>query len=339
MSQNIDIMQKLWDSHDPKQTILDLINNNISLQNNIRKLQFLYDTLEKEHLMENAILKRSKLAPLIDNQGKKIIIRDDKKDLITQYILEGYYLTSEILQQLNLIDKVNYVFTYIDDKGNYTRLGDIHLTIDNVRLEAASSKRGHYSLRLKQSSLLAQKRTEEEKEKDIIINRHFQKFSEPFYKHEKAGTGWKINKGVLAETFERHWENLNHSFENVSNVHENDIESVGTRWWMYRQSSGNAAYYTGPDTMHSQVKNANASFIDNLNTVLNTMSAILIIVNPQQQVPELAEKLKKAFQASPEKPTLNRKIWDNLSDEVKNEIKQEIGLENLTIKGSNIFFS
>ena len=334
-----DLVQKVWDTQDPKQTILNLITNNYSLQENIKKLKNVYNILEREQLMTEVTLKRSKLAPLIDQKGKKIIIKDDKKDLITQQILDAYYLTSEILQQLNLINNVDYVFTYIDDNGNYQRLGNIHLTINDVRLEAASSKRGYYSLRLKQSSLLAKQKTEEEKRKDIIINRHFQKFAEPFYEHEKKGS-WRVNKGVLAETFERHWENLNHSFENLNIPSgDTDIESVGKRWLMYRQSSGNAAYYTGPDTMYAQVKNANASFVDNLNTVLNTMEAVLAITDPTKEIPNLAESLKKAFQASPDKQSMNKKIWDALSDTVRAEIQKELNFTEVIAKGNNVFFT
>lgn len=88
----------------------------------------------------------------------------------------------------------------------------------------------------------------------------------------------------------------------------NDLESKGARWQMYRLSSGNAAYYTGPDTLYAQVKNANASLIDNVNTVLNTMDALIQLFDNTISVENLAENLQRAFVASPEGENMATKI-------------------------------
>lgn len=338
----IDLMNSIWNSSNPQQEVKKLIESNIILKNNLQELKQIYTELHAQGIIQKAIIKRSKLSLLLDNLGEKIILNDSvNKELILEQILKAYHLTSKILQQLGLIKEVKYTFTFIDNNGNFIRAEDMTLDISDVRLEAASKGRG-YSIRLKQESIKAKiNASSTSAEVNARINTHFQKFAEPFYEHQnRSNTNWKINKGVLAETFERHWENLQHTIEHPEKLHDGtpDLESIGTRWLMYRQSSGSDPYFTGPDTMYAQVKNANASFIDNIDTVLNTMNAIIQITENANNIKNLTQKLERAFMASPEKKNISNKIWKDLDEMTRQEIIKAFNATSAKKKGNMIIF-
>ena len=340
INNGIDLMNSIWTSSNPQQEVSKLINSNIELKQNLVLLKQIYNRIHTQSIVQTAIMKRSKLSSLLNNSGKRIIINEDSnKELILQDMFEAYHLTSKILQQLGLISEVKYTFTFIDNNGNFMRADNLTLDIHDVKLEQASRGRG-YSIRLQQEAIKAKiNASAVSKETDAKVNMHFQKFAKPFYDHEKnSSTNWKINKGVLAETFERHWENLQHNIENLHGFKDSDIESVGTRWWMYRESSSSNPYFTGPDTMYSQVKNANASFIDNINTILNTMTAIIQITENANNIPNLVQKLEKAFLTSPQKKSIGEKIWKDLDLKTQEEIMKKLGSTKAIKKGNTIIF-
>lgn len=305
-------------------------------------------------IQEAKLTRRSSLSGLLEGKGNRLIINEDTdKDLVTKALFEGYHLTSEILQEIEFIDKVNYTFTYTDSKGRFHRAGDMALDVSFVKLEAASKGRG-WSLRMNSSIVKAKIAAQSAgKEIDAMINLHFQKFAEPYFEYERNNnTGQKINNGILAEAFERHWENMQHSLQGDpsqfnKNSIGNDLESEGSRWQLQRQSSGNAPYYTGPDTLYAQVKNANASLIDNVNTVLNTMDALIKLFDNTLSEQNLAENLQKAFQASPEASNITAKIQDGIQEQERQDILEEVAYElgttsnnvSVTKKGNKIIFN
>ena len=340
-----EIFQILKDSMNPNEVARQLINQHPEVNNKVKRLKDLKAELYQQNLIaQTKLSKRSTLFGLLDGKGNKIIVDNDTdKQLIVNTILEGYHLTSEILQDLGFIDKVTYTYTYIDSKGQFHRAGDMILDASSVKLEAASRGRG-YSLRMNSSAVQAQIAAKSSgSETDALINLHFQKFAAPYFEYEQHNnTDWKINKGVLAEAFERHWENMQHSLNRDNSQFEknaigNDLESVGARWWMYRLSSGSAAYYTGPDTLYAQVKNANASLIDNVNTVLNTMDAIIRLFDETLDIENIAEHLERAFVAAPDKMNIPTKIWNGLKENVQNEILEAVSsLSNVPMENIKI---
>ena len=338
-----EVWKALEEASNPYLVINNLLNQHPEVKDKIERLKELKNKLKIANLVEEAkVTKRSTLFGLLDGKGNKLIVNGDSDtQLIVETVLEGYHLTSEILQDIEFIDKVTYTYTYIDNKGRFHRAGDMKLDISSVKLEAASRGRG-YSLRMRSSIVQAQIAAKSSGEEvDALINLHFQKFAEPFFQYEQNNkTGWKINKGVLAEAFERHWENLHHSMDKSPTQFEkntigNDLESKGTRWWMYRLSSGSAAYYTGPDTMYAQVKNANASLIDNVNTVLNTMDALIKLFDKTIDIENLTNNLKRAFQASPDGENISTAIWDGLEEQEREEILEEVA-EELNTSMNNV---
>lgn len=338
-----EIFQILKEANDPNKVAKEIIDKHPEVKNKVQKLKDLKNELYQKNLIaQTKLTKRSTLFGLLEGKGNKIIVDNDTdKQLIVNNILEGYHLTSEILQDLGFIDKVTYTYTYIDSKGQFHRAGDMILDVSSVKLEAASRGRG-YSLRMNSSAVQAQIAAKSSgSETDALINLHFQKFAEPYFQYEaNNNTDWKINKGVLAEAFERHWENMQHSLNNDNSQFEknsigNDLESIGERWWMYRLSSGSAAYYTGPDTLYAQVKNANASLIDNVNTVLNTMDAIIRLFEDTLNIQNIAEHLERAFVAAPDKMNVPIKIWNGLEQDVKDSLLEAVA-NSAGVNSSNI---
>lgn len=335
------ILDLAIDDQDLKEHIQELISQDKELQINLQKLKQLYQDLQKEYIIQKVKLgKSSKLSNLLSGQGNKINITEDiDKDRILNQILEGYHLTSVILQELKIIRKVNYTITYMDNKGNFKRIGNMEVTPDMLRLEEASKGRG-YSLRLREGVVKGKiEAAKTNDEAEALLNLHFQTFAKPFFDYEaNNNTHWKANRGVIAEAFERHWEKLKHTMEHPEQMSPNDIESIGTRWWMYRLSSGSDPYFTGPDTMFAQVKNANASFIDNLNTVINTMNAIILLTDRTNDIEDLLVKAKKAFQAEPQKMNYSKQIWDGLNETAQQEILDAVGAIGYTEKKNKIEF-
>lgn len=335
------LLDEVITDKDLTEHIQELIKNDKVLQENIEKLKKLKEDIFRDNIIQKVKLaKSSKLSDLLDQKGNKIIIQEETdKDKVVNQLLEGYHLTSIILQELNIIRKVDYTITYIDSKGVFHRLGNVEVTPDMVRLEAASKGRG-YSLRLQQSVIKAKMDAAKiDSNAEDILNKHFQLYAKPFFDYDAHNkTGWHVNKGVVAEAFERHWEKLQHSMDRPEQIQPTDIESIGARWWIYRMSSGSDPYFTGPDTLFAQVKNANASLIDNLNTVINTIDAILLLVDATNNVSELLMKAKKAFQANPQKMNISRKIWDGLEEDLRQEILASVGATGTKQKGNNIMF-
>lgn len=244
----------------------------------------------------------------------------DEENQIKKLIFEAYELTSSILQDLNLIRKIKNVVSFIDDDYNYVRIENFNFDINHVYLNPTASKRGkNYGLRLHFTEEEIQKMKQQQNYE--IINNHFYGFIEPFRKYEQNNkTGWKINKGVLAETFQRHWQK-NHGNYVQGNLPD-DFESEGRRWWMYRESSGSDPYFTGPDTDFAQVKNTNASLVSNVNTVVNTIKGILLLVDEKNLQNMSNENIEAIFKQKDLKPSISKKIYEGMDEKGKKEIER-----------------
>lgn len=244
------------------------------------------------------------------------------RKLAKECILILYHRTLEVLSILKLINKVNFTVTYIDNsKGKpiYTRL-------DNFVLDTTNTSLSGNALKMSESMIkkMAVKKWKDNYQIQDNINKHFQEFSEVYYDYaSNNNTGWKYNNGRIAEAFERHWENWNHTIKEAEQSLPKVQESEGRRWVIYKKSSGNAAYYTGPDTAYSQVKNQNATVIHNIETVLNATDFIFKLINGEINIPEKTNQIKKALSAK-ETTTISAKIWDGMSQTVKNQISMDL---------------
>lgn len=251
-------------------------------------------------------------------------------------IYEGYMLTSKILQELGIINPVDYTFTYNGPSG-FMRAKNLH--IDPQKDLAYEVHRGALIIRLKESNI-KNKILENQVSHNIAwVAEHYSKFMKPLQEAESKGK-FKINQGVASEAFERHWEELQHQIE-----HENqdDFGGIGRIWYLYRISSGNDPYYTGPDTATSQVKNANASIISNADTVLNTIQAVLKLIYTKTSSIEEAQALKAQYaqsftQKTAETQKISRDIWDSVDRDVQEMIMQQFGAKNATLTKKFVIF-
>lgn len=239
-------------------------------------------------------------------------IQDAEEGMQVQKIIfEVYELTSQVFADLGLIAPIRYTFIYQDpDTGTFYRSSDLVIDPEKDLTVEIRHSRSLVALRLKESAIktaLAEKiRSQEDQQWANDLSGHYYKFIAPFLEAQEraqkaaATSGkkkyWKMNQGVAAEAFERHLENLGHL--TGTPMTDADIGSVGERWILYKQSSGNDPYFTGPDTEYSQVKGANASIISNIETVLNALEAVLKIASietSQEGIKDIADSYRKSF--------------------------------------------
>lgn len=310
-----------------------------------QKLEYIKQELLSLNLLQKKnISKRTQLHHVLGvgnnlGLGFKIDMFKENTEYIAkvgQLIFSAYELTSEILQELKIISPVGYTFTYHGANKFYRSDNLIINPQEDLTFEV---HRNALTIRLKQSSIRAKLEAQNSAFRTDWISEHYKGFIEPYQEaQEKSTTGWQVNWGVASEAFERHWEMLQHSLEHPTGA---DYGSVGNRWQLYLQSSGNDPYYTGPDTALSQVKNANASMISNSETVLNTLEAVLKIVNTkvesQEAAKELTAKYSQAFKAkSGTTSKISKAIWDTLELDVQQELINIFG--GTTIKKNVVIF-
>lgn len=297
------------------------------VKKDIKKLKEIKKFLnEKKLIIKTDDQNKTKWSAILDNSyfldfGK---IRDSvKSKQLIQNFLQAYELTSKILQELKLIKPVTNILSFIDDEYNLVRLENITFKADHFYLNPQDISKGEgYGLRFKEAAFKEEIEAAKQKSSYQQINNHFQNFIKPFRDYEQNNaTGWKINKGVLSETFQRHWENFHINYIEGASLGD-DFESVGRRWWMYRESSGSDPYFTGPDTNIAQMKNVNASLVSNLNTVLNSIEGVLALTDEKLLAEKGQENIRKIFTQAPLKPTLNKKL-KYLPEDVKRLIFEE----------------
>ena len=238
-------------------------------------------------------------------------------------IYEGYMLTSKILQELGIINPVDYTFTYNGASG-FMRAKNLH--IDPQQDLTYEVHRGVLIIRLKEASIKNKILANQATHNVAWVAEHYNKFMEPLQSAATKGR-FKINLGVAAEAFERHWEEWQHQIEQPN---RDKFGGVGRIWYLYRISSGNDPYYTGPDTATSQVKNANASIISNADTVLNTIQAVLKLVYTKTNSVEEALALKTQYaqsfaQKTTETQTISKDIWDSVDEDAQKMIMKQFG--------------
>lgn len=237
-------------------------------------------------------------------------------------ILEAYELTSQILQDLQIIPNVKIVMTH-RTKHSFTRVENFEINNDDVTLEL---RNGALALRFVSSKVrpkvMGGKTAKEQSTTDI--SQHYRNFVADLQR-----TAVNPNWGVVAEAFERHWEML------ASHIVPPDWDTSGANggegeaWQLYHLSSGSDPYYTGPDTELSQVKSTNASIVSNVNTVLNTVKAIIQMSQTQVLDPAALQKLKvKYLQAFQKKSNAINKDEEDFFDSINEEIIELLKLDN-----------
>lgn len=251
-------------------------------------------------------------------------------------IYEGYILTSKILQELGIINPVDYTFTYNGPSG-FMRAKNLY--IDPQKDLTYEVHRGALIIRLKESNIKNKILENQASHNVAWVAEHYNKFMKPLQEAESKGK-FKINQGIASEAFERHWEELQHQIE-----HENqdDFGGIGKIWYLYRISSGNDPYYTGPDTATSQVKNVNASIISNADTVLNTIQAVLKLVYTKTSSVEEAQSLKNQYaqsftQKTAETQKISRDIWDSVDEDIQKMIMQQFKAKDATLTKKFVIF-
>lgn len=308
----------------------------------VRLKQIRKELEDTKLLINRRISKASQLYNILgrSNSGglSLVVNRQNDYSKISKLILEAYHLTVNILSNVGLISKVNYVVTYQTDKEFY-RFADFPIDANAMTYEIRGENKNKQRLVLRMNESYVKSKIKKDDNANWI-SEHYRQFIQPFKEAEEKSSNrrkykFKMNAGVAAEAFERHWENLQHQLDHPSPNFNLEVKNpVGYAWILYKQSSGNAPYYTGPDTLYSQVKNSNASIISNVDTVLNTMEAVIQMGEENidtNEIESVKEQYKKAFQAKDgDISNFSKKITMNIDKEAQKQIKNI--LENMKIK-------
>lgn len=298
----------------------------------LKRLQkYLIDIKNTSEIVRKGENNRVRWSQLIHDSYSIVNIKKDQQQNLIKAIVDAYEGILEILAEIKIIDKVSFSLSYISDEYQYVRLNG-ELSLENFSLQkTAQSKGKKYAIRINQASLKKQIEAAKQEENFQRLNSHFQNYVQMFRDYEAAqqnGTKWKINKGVLAETFERHLERQggNQLFNDI------DFESKGRRWTMYRQSSGSDPFWTGPDTKYAQVKTTKASLISNVDTVLNALYGMIQMIKYPDELNE--EILNNIFKQKNVENEISSMAWDTLDDAARTALKEELsdlGFDELII--------
>ena len=291
-------------------------------EDHIKRLEgYLSEIKKVSSIIEKGKNNRIKWSQLMDNSYSIINIQKGQQEQLIEAIINTYRGILNILTEIEIIDKVSFSVSYISNSYQYVRLnGD--LSLKNFSLQrTAKSKGAKYAIRINQASL--KEKIEEAKRNENFqkLNSHFQNYIQMFRDYEAQqinGTRWKINKGVLAETFERHLENQG----GAQLFNDTDFESKGRRWTMYRQSSGSDPFWTGPDTKYAQVKTTKASLISNIDTVVNALYGMIQIMKHPDKLNE--EILNDIFKQKNVENEIDSAAWNTLDDIAKSVLKEEL---------------
>ena len=298
----------------------------------IKRLEgYLSEIKKVSSIIEMGKNNKIRWSQLIDTSYSIVDIQRGQQKQLTEAIVDTYKGILNILAEIKIIDKVSFSISYISDNYQYARL-DGDLSLKNFSLQrTAASKGAKYAIRINQASL--KEKIEEAKRNENFqkLNSHFQNYIQMFRDYEAQqinGTRWKINKGVLAETFERHLENQG----GTQIFNDADFESKGRRWTMYRQSSGSDPFWTGPDTKYAQVKTTKASLVSNIDTVVNALYGMIQMMKHPDKLNE--EILNNIFKQKNVENEINSMAWDTLDDTARAILKEELsdlGFDELII--------
>ncbi len=343
MAENMSFMDSLWDSIETaniqrieqNKKELNLVQKRKRLQQIQKEISQYYKTFI------NRKKNRTKWSAILGNTTYEIKyddIRADKnlEEKFIAYMTQAYELTTKILADLNFIHQIRTVVTSIGDDYSYFRIPNFQLKAEYLFLnKQASSRAKEFGLRINQSKINNLKNMQTMTQAEIALSNHFQAFIAPFIQYQQMAintTHWKVNKGVLGEAFERHLENVAHNA--VKDLQDNSIQhlgSIGYRWLLYKESSGSDPFFTGPDTELSQVKNANASIVSSLQTLINTIEGILVIVDQNGELTKPREDLEKIFKQADFTLKMSQAFYEDLQSQAP-EVVKEI-LESALEKG------
>ena len=251
------------------------------------------------------------------------------EERIGQILGDAYIITTQMLSKLGVINEVSTTITFITGENlkdlKYMRANDIQLKTQMFKLD--QNNKG--SIEQKRLIFNTEKiNTIKEKIKKQEIQQkfqdHFTKFIQPFVNYaENTKTGWKPNRGVLGQAFERHLESK-HSRNMDFKNNKSDLGSVGRRWILYLQSSGSDPYFTGPDTKYAQVKNINASIISSMSTVLETLEALIKITNEEGNLLKSKKEIKTLLKQSGIIKSINQKTLQAMYDTAEGQVEEII---------------
>lgn len=337
MTINEDVISKIIESNLPEQAKEECEQRKTAVINDVARLQAIQSSLGNYvTLVKRSMSSRSSLSNILQETSYLGLSRNasgvsgDALQKTGELIFEAYERTSKVLQNLGFISSISYTVTYQEKDGSgFMRLGNADLQPTDLTFQI---HRNNLVIRMKESAIRARIQTRMQ-ENTSLLSQHYAEFTKPFFDAENASkNGWKVNRGVASEAFERHWENKKHNIEQPEGISSSDLESVGDRWLLYLQSSGNDAYYTGPDTIYAQVKNANASIISNANTVLATLSSILKMVSEEIDDATILKRYQQAFRAKQtDHMSISKKLWENIDKDSQALIQQALGAEGKTI--------
>lgn len=268
------------------------------------------------------------------------------KDLTTSSA--GYYsiheanLNAKTLDQiyLKLQEIINFMFQNDDGIGTRRELEyaiyyqsdnqetgkkELHrAVIQNIPDAMLTNSKYNAQLRVQSSKKEIQDWQNKLKEQAVLskIDKHFQNFFQVLNNsYEKDLPTPTISYGRIAEAFERHLSRMHQIYgsnlEQGINMDFDEDISRGSAWRLVRESMGSAAWYTGGDVGHVQVKSiiTGPRGITNYNTLEDLVNYLEYLLKfAKSNVDKAAQEFFKIF-AQKEEQILDEQLYQELEDE------------------------
>ena len=287
----------------------------------------LFRIMKDLNLAKTVISKRNQLSAILGSEGASLPVATNLQSSSLEIdIYNLYVLVSRITEYFGIHTKIELTYTDVSSKGEYRRghIFDMELIPNDgkskIRLEKDS--KGVIRAAFRGGWL-----TSVLKEYDVVSN-HYKDFKKTL--SDQTDGASNVNEGYIVEAFERHWEDYGHQLEPLK-INDNGSKYEPIVYWIL--SKNNTPFYSGPDTLYSQVKNKNASLVSNINTVLNAAKAIQEVINN----PNLFENFQKAFEPKKQQvKKFSKDFWGNLTETMQQQIKEALGVTEIKEGRKNI---
>lgn len=303
-------------------------NENHIIKQKMKELENMYNQFAKQEEVESikqfhdtTRFNTSRIDETLFTQYKSLKGREIDKIGRAKIIDDMYNKILEIINILKEETNINYAI-YFDSGGRIYRsyidsIPSKMLKLDNTKNSVKHQMQIQASNFKKWATVKSQKRA-------VDVTDHFNAFIatlQDTYNGKPQLPNKKVNKGHIAEAFERHLQNMHNSliYSNNEELSSTYDWTVDEAWKLVRASLGNDPWYTGGDVGNIQVKSlfAGDRTVTSYATIEDTFNFLEYLLKENESDDVLRRKASEAFSV------LYNKV-DNVINESMEMTVQEI---------------